>query len=167
MSARLLERDTVRRVAAVLAEHGLTDRVVPVAETARTAVEAAAALRVPVGAIVKSLVFAAGDGLLLACVAGDRLVDTDILARVMHLSQPLARVSAERVKAETGFSIGGVAPVGHLRRLPVILDPSLDRFPDIYAAAGHPHCVFRTSLAELARLTHGHMGNDFAVDPLD
>lgn len=161
--ASLLERPSVRRVVLALEAHGIADRVVALAETARSAADAAAALQVPLGAIVKSLAFAAGDDLLLACIAGDRRLDTDALRAHLALETPLERAEAKRVKARTGFSIGGVAPVGHPEPLPVVLDESLARFEAVYAAAGHPHCVFATTFDELRRITGASVGNTFAA----
>ncbi|MFP4361376.1 MAG: YbaK/EbsC family protein [Alphaproteobacteria bacterium] len=163
MSAAVLGRPPVRRVADALAQHGLADRVVALADSARTAADAARALAVPVGAIVKSLVFAAGERVVLACVAGDRRVDAAALAASLDVAGPLERAPAALVKATTGFSIGGVAPVGHVAPVAVVLDASLARFAAVFAAAGHPHAVFRTSLAELERVTGGRVDAGVAV----
>ena len=113
MSA-LLTSASVQRVRAVLAAHGLEDRIVELAATARTAEDAARACGVPVGAIVKSLVFAVGDALVLALVAGDRRCDLAALPTALGLPGPARRCDADTVRAVTGFAIGGVAPIGHL-----------------------------------------------------
>jgi len=159
----VLARVPLPRVATALAAHGLADRVVTLADSARTANDAARALGVPVGAIVKSLVFAAGERAVLACVAGDRRLDAAALAATLGLAQPLERAPAAFVKARTGFPIGGVAPVAHAEPLAVALDASLGRFAAVCAAAGHPHAVYRTSLAELVTVTGGHVDDAFTV----
>ena len=149
----LLARAAVRRVQEALAAAGSGARVIALAETARTADDAAKALGVPVGAIVKSLVFRSGDQAVLALVAGDRNADTAAIARVLGLDQPVVRADADFVKAKTGQSIGGVAPVGHAERILTVIDESLGRFETVWAAGGHPHCVFEITPGELSRVT--------------
>jgi prolyl-tRNA editing enzyme YbaK/EbsC (Cys-tRNA(Pro) deacylase) len=151
----LLARESVRRVQAALAAGGSAAQVIALAATARTAADAAASLGVPVGAIVKTLVFAIGGRAVLALVAGDRQCDIARLPNALGVAGAAARADADLVKQATGFSIGGVAPLGHPAPIPTAIDASLGRFETVYAAAGHPHCVFATSLAELERLTRG------------
>ncbi len=153
MSA-LLERAAVRRVRAALVEAGVDAEVVVLAETARTAAEAAASLGVPQGAIVKSLVFLAGERPVMALVSGDRRCDTAALARALGIEAPIGRADADTVRAATGFTIGGVAPVGLASPLPRAIDAGLFRFARVYAAAGHPHCVFGIAPDALARIAH-------------
>lgn len=155
---------SVQRVAAALAAHGLTERIQELADTARTAEDAARALAVPTGAIVKSLVFLVGTQPVLALVAGDRRCDPAVLPAALELAGPPARCPATTVRAVTGFAIGGVAPLGHLTPLPTALDPSLARFERLYAAAGHPHCVFATTPTELATLTGGRLVPGLGID---
>jgi prolyl-tRNA editing enzyme YbaK/EbsC (Cys-tRNA(Pro) deacylase) len=159
----LLDRASVRRVQAALETAGSTARVIALAETARTADDAAASLGVPVGAIVKSLVFTVAAGPVMALVAGDRRCETKTLARVLGLAGKVRRADAEIVREATGFSIGGVAPLAHPQDLPTTIDASLGRFEAVYAAAGHPHCVFATTLAELAELTGGTVTEEVAT----
>lgn len=153
----LLARPAVRRVAEALAAAGAAGQVRALAETARTAQDAAAALDCPVGAIVKSLVFACGGRPVMALVAGDRQCDTAalraLLAERFGLDAKVSRADADLVRQATGFTIGGVAPLAHAEAMPIALDASLRRFDRIWAAAGHPHCVFPTDAAELLRLT--------------
>lgn len=156
---RALDRPTVQRVVQALAAAGIQDRVVELADTARTAADAASACGVPVGAIVKSLVFLVGDTPVMALVAGDRRCRVEALGEALDLAGDVRRAEAERVRALTGFAIGGVAPVGHPERLATVIDTSLGRFERLLAAAGHPHCVFATDLAELARLTQGRLSD--------
>jgi prolyl-tRNA editing enzyme YbaK/EbsC (Cys-tRNA(Pro) deacylase) len=153
--ATLLDRPAVRRVRDALGAAGSAAVVIALGETARTAADAASALRCPLGAIVKSLVFRVGERPVLALVAGDRRCDSPVLAAVLGLEGLVARADAEQVRAATGQAIGGVAPLGHAERLPTAIDASLARFDRIFAAAGHPHCVFGTSIEELGRLTGG------------
>jgi prolyl-tRNA editing enzyme YbaK/EbsC (Cys-tRNA(Pro) deacylase) len=153
---------SVRRVEAALAAQGLAGRVGELAETARTAEDAARACGVPVGAIVKSLVFEVAGQPVLALVAGDRRCDPQELPAALGLEGSAWRCDAERVRAVTGFAIGGVAPVGHLAPLPTVIDASLGRFPKLFAAAGHPHCVFSTTLPELVALTGGTVSDRVA-----
>ena len=160
----LLQRPAVRRVREALASAGSGTEVIELAETARTAQDAAASLGVERGAIVKSLVFAAQGKAVMALVAGDRRCDTLALARVLGIAGEMVRADAELVREATGYSIGGVAPLGHPQPLPLVIDASLLRFETVYAAAGHPHCVFATSAGELAQLTGGALVEGVGVE---
>jgi len=151
----LLEKDTVSRVRAALVDGGFADTIVALTDTARSAEDAAAALGCDLGAIVKTLVFAIDQRLVMALVAGDFRCLEQNLAAALNLQGSVRRPQAAEVKGATGFSIGGVAPIGLLHPLPVVIDRSLKRFDKLYAAAGHPHCVFATTVADLKRLTGG------------
>lgn len=150
-----LERDTVKRVRQALHDAGVGDKVVELADTARSAADAARALGVEQGAIVKSLVFNVGGRYVMALVAGDHQCRQDQLPRALNMKGEVVRPTADLVRAVTGFSIGGVAPVGLVAKLPTVIDASLKRFEKVYAAAGHTHCVFETSVDELKKLTGG------------
>jgi prolyl-tRNA editing enzyme YbaK/EbsC (Cys-tRNA(Pro) deacylase) len=142
---------SARRVAAALAAAGLAVEVVQLPDSARTAPEAAAAVGVPLGAIVKSLIFrGARDEPLLALVSGDRRADEAKLAALAG-ADGLRRADAEFVRAVTGYSIGGVPPLGHPAPLRTLMDEGLWRFPEVWAAAGTPHAVFGVAPADLAR----------------
>lgn len=119
---------------------------------ARTAQEAADALGVQVGQIAKSVIFRrrSDDAAVLVVTSGDRRVDEKKVAAQVG---PIGRADAEFVKRQTGFSIGGVSPVGHANPPVTLIDQDLQRFNEIWAAAGHPNGVFRLSPADLARLT--------------
>ena len=119
---------------------------------ARTAQEAADALGVSVGQIAKSVIFRrkTDEVAVLVVTSGDRRVDEK---KVAALVGPIGRADADFVKSRTGFSIGGVSPVGHASRPVTLLDADLARFEEIWAAAGHPNGVFRLSFADLQRLT--------------
>ena len=125
---------TAARLAERLARRGLTIEVRRLSDSARTAALAAAALDVEVGQIVKSLVFLRHDEPVMILCAGDRRVDASRLA--------LSPAPADHVRAVTGFSIGGIPPLGHDVDLPTTVDASLRRFTTVWAAAGTPHDVF-------------------------
>jgi len=150
-----MELDSVKRVRKALADAGRPDAVRELSDTARSAAEAAQALGVEQGAIVKTLVFTVGNRYVLALVAGDHQCCEDQLPKIFQLQGDVVRPSADLVRAVTGFSIGGVSPVGLVSKLPTAIDASLKRFDKIYAAAGHTHCVFETSVEELKTLTGG------------
>ena len=163
MSDRLA-RPAVRRVVEALAAQGCPAPVVELAATARTAKAAARALGVGVGAIVKSLVFTVGAAPVVALVAGDRRCREALLGSALDLDGAVARAAPDVIKSATGFTIGGVAPLGYAAALPVAVDASLARFEGLYAAAGHPHCVFRTTFDELVRLSCGRIVAGLGAD---
>ena len=136
-----------RRVQEALHELGVDAGVVVLEDSARTAAEAAAAVGVEQGAIVKSLVFRAVDGgePVLVLVSGDNRCDEALLG--------VARADAAAVREVTGYAIGGVPPVGHPAPLHTIVDEQLGRFPVVWAAAGTPHAVFPIAFEELLRVT--------------
>jgi prolyl-tRNA editing enzyme YbaK/EbsC (Cys-tRNA(Pro) deacylase) len=128
---------TAERFQARLRELGLDAEVQELADSTRTAKEAAAAVGVEVGQIVKSLVFVDGTGSPLLCLcAGDRRVDTD------KLGPDVRQADGDEVREATGYAIGGVPPVGHDRPVPTVVDASLRRFETVWCAGGTPHAVF-------------------------
>ena len=156
---------SVENVRAVLHEAGLpgADRIRHIPDGARTAAEAAAALGVEVGAIANSLVFVARIGAetddrdetpLLVMTSGGHRVDTVALAARIGVDA-IDRATPEIVRSATGQAIGGVAPVGHPAPLRTIVDPVLETFPEIWAAAGHSHAVFPLTYEQLVRITGG------------
>lgn len=148
---------------AALRDAGSEAQVVALAETARSAQEAADSIGCELGAIVKSLVFMVGGQPVMALVAGDRRCAEKALPAALGLEGKAKRASADQVREATGFAIGGVSPVGHPSPIPMVIDASLSRFGTIYAAAGHPHCVFRTSPVELQRLTGGVVSDSIGL----
>lgn len=155
----LLAGESVRRVAALLRDFGVRGQVVALASTARTARDAATSLGVEVAQIASSLVFRShlGDGTaipVLVLTSGAHRVDTAKVAAALEVEQ-LALADAAYVREQTGFAIGGVAPVGHLVPMLTVVDVSLGRYATVWAAAGHPHVVFPTSYDELLRITGG------------
>lgn len=144
--------DGVRRVAESLAGLGHPHEVVMLPVAGRTAADAAAALGVELGQIAKSIIFRrlSDDSAVLVVASGDLRVDEK---RVSALVGKIGRADADFVKAATGFSIGGVSPVGHTAPPVILIDAELFRFAEIWAAAGHPHAVFPLSPDDLVRLT--------------
>ncbi len=132
----------------LLGAHG---DVIEVADSARTSADAAAALGCPVGAIAKSLVFVADGEPILVLVSGAHQVDLAVLGLLIG-RQVLRRATPDEVRLATGQPIGGVAPLGHPRRLPAFIDTALRAHERIWAAAGTPRTVFPTDFEELARL---------------
>jgi prolyl-tRNA editing enzyme YbaK/EbsC (Cys-tRNA(Pro) deacylase) len=148
------EKAAVKRVIAALAEHGLTGEVKVLSDSARTAQEAASALGIEVGQIASSLIFKLEDGSpLLVITSGRHRVDTDLVAKNLG-SEKLGRVDADYVKEKSGFSIGGVSPLGWISKPEIILiDEALNDYEVVWAAAGHPHAVYPTTYAELIQCT--------------
>ncbi|CDS51674.1 Peptidyl-dipeptidase dcp [Polaromonas sp. CG9_12] len=156
----------VQRVAAVLRASGHAHAPVMLNDAARTAQQAADALGVSVGQIAKSIVFRRkhDDAAVLVVTSGDQRVDEKKVEALVCDGQRLGRADAAFVKLKTGFSIGGVAPLGHAGPVLVLIDASLFRFAEVWAATGHPHAVFRLSPQALVQLTQAAVA-DLAVDP--
>ena len=149
----IIEKAAVKRVIAALAEHGLTGEVNVLSDSARTAQEAASALGIEVGQIASSLIFKLPDGSpLLVITSGRHRVDTDLVAKNLGVEK-LGRVDADYVKEKSGFSIGGVAPIGWVSPATILIDQALNDYEVVWAAAGHPHAVYPTTFAELLECT--------------
>ncbi|HTR69777.1 MAG TPA: YbaK/EbsC family protein [Mycobacteriales bacterium] len=142
------------RVAATLRAGGATGLVLELDDSARTAGDAAAALGVPVGAIVKSLVFTADGEPVLVLASGDHQVDTTAVADILGVAA-VRRADVDTVREATGYPIGGVAPVAHPAPLTTVIDRHLATFDVVWAAAGTPRAVFPTTFDELCQLTQG------------
>ena len=156
----VLEHPSVRRVAAALASFGARGQIAVLDGAARTAQQAADALGIEIAQIANSLIFRAhrdGDRIrpLLVLTSGAHRVDTAKIADLLELSQ-ISRADAEFVREHTGFAIGGVSPVALRHPIETVVDVSLSRYDQVWAAAGHPQTVFPTSYDELLRLTGGH-----------
>ena len=145
---------SVVRVTARLAELGAGGQVRTLDDAARTAAQAAAQLGIEVAQIANSLVFAADGAPLLVMASGGHRVDTAKVAALVGATS-VDRASPEFVREHTGFAIGGVAPVAHPEPLRTLVDTELERYDEVWAAAGHPHTVFPTTYAELLRITGG------------
>lgn len=154
----ILDRPAVRRVRAAIEANALPGEIRVLSESAKTAREAALGLGIEVGQIASSLVFRLPNGKpLLAITSGRHRVDTELVAKNLGVAE-LHRADADWVKSVSGFSVGGVAPIGWESedlslRATVIIDEALSEYEVIWAAAGHPHTVFPTSFDELARVT--------------
>jgi prolyl-tRNA editing enzyme YbaK/EbsC (Cys-tRNA(Pro) deacylase) len=150
----IIEKAAVKRVIAALAEHGLTGEVNVLSDSARTAQEAASALGIEVGQIASSLIFKLPDqSPLLVITSGRHRVDTDLVAKNLGIEK-LGRVDADYVKEKSGFSIGGVSPLGWISKPEIILiDEALNDYDVVWAAAGHPHAVYPTTYNELISCT--------------
>jgi prolyl-tRNA editing enzyme YbaK/EbsC (Cys-tRNA(Pro) deacylase) len=150
------EKAAVKRVIAALTDHGLTGEVHVLSDSARTAQEAASALGIEVGQIASSLIFKLPDNSpLLIITSGRHRVDTDLVAKNLGIEK-LGRVDADYVKEKSGFSIGGVAPIGWVSPARILIDEALNDYDVVWAAAGHPHAVYPTTYAELIQCTSAH-----------
>ena len=152
--SELLNKESVKKVKESIKKFSSNLEILVLDSTARTAKEAANSLKCELGAIVKSLVFKANGDFLICLVAGDKRCSLNKIKKILK-KKDVSMANADEVKKNTGFSIGGVAPVGHLKKLNILIDKSLDRFKHVYGAAGHPDCVFKITYANLVKLTNG------------
>ena len=150
----LLNKEPVKRVQELISKFDSKLKVIVLNTTARTAKDAATSLKCEVGAIVKSLLFKADDNFLICLVPGDKRCSLNKLKKILN-KKDVCMANAEEVKENTGFSIGGVSPVAHTKNLDIIIDKSFKRFTNIFAAAGHPNCVFKINYNELIKITNG------------
>ena len=150
----LLNKEPVKRAEKALKEFDETLSVTELENTARTAVDAAKSLNCEVGAIVKSLLFKNGDNYFLCLVSGDKRCSLNKLKKFFN-SKDLSMASPNDVKEQTGYTIGGVSPIGHTNSLQILIDSSLNRFKDLFAAAGHPNCIFKINFTNLIKITSG------------
>ena len=150
----LLNKEPVKRAEKALKEFDETLSVTELENTARTALDAAKSLNCEVGAIVKSLLFKNGDNYFLCLVSGDKRCSLNKLKKFFN-SKDLSMASPNDVKEQTGYTIGGVSPIGHTNSLQILVDSSLNRFKDLFAAAGHPNCIFKINFEDLIKITSG------------
>ncbi len=150
----VLANPSVIRVTALLKEFGCTGEVTVLSDSARTAIDAANALNIEVGQIAASIVFKLPSGNpLLVITSGRHRVDTELVAKNLGVEK-LHRADADFIKSASGFSIGGVSPIGWINQPEItVLDEALNEHEVAWAAAGHPHSVYSTSFAELLRVT--------------
>ncbi len=151
---KLLDKEPVKRVQNFIKKFDPKLEVLVLDSTARTAKDAANSLKCEIGAIVKSLLFRTDNSFLICLIAGDRRCSLNKLKKILQ-KKDVSMANADEVKKNTGFSIGGVSPVAHTLKLDILVDKSLSRFKNIYAAAGHPNCVFKISYKELIKITNG------------
>ena len=152
----LLDKESVKKVVKVLSDFDSNLKVEALNSSARTAVDAAASLNCEVGAIVKSLLFRAEDTFILSLVAGDKRCSLNKLKEITN-NKDISMANPEEVKTQTGYTIGGVSPVGLLKLVRILIDNSLERFNNLYAAAGHPNCVFKIDFINLQKITNGEV----------
>ena len=150
----VLEKSAVKRVQQALISIGAKGQIKVLADSARSAAEAAAALGIEVGQIASSIIFKLPDqSPLLVITSGRHRVDTELVARQLG-EDKLDRVDADYVKEKSGFSIGGVSPLGWISKPEIILiDEALNDYDVVWAAAGHPHAVYPTTYDELIQCT--------------
>ena len=149
-----LDKEPVKRVEKFLKNFDPNLNVILLDTSARTALEAASSLKCEVGAIVKSLLFKTENTFTLCLIAGDKKASLNKIKKTLNIKDA-SMASADEVKDITGFTIGGVSPVGHLNKVNIFIDKSLERFADLYAAVGHPNCVFKIDYSNLQKITQG------------
>ena len=152
----LLNKEPVKRVSQKLKEFDEALNVVVLDSSARTAQDAADSLNTEVGSIIKSLFLRTKNSFLLCLVAGDRRCSLNKIKKILG-EKDVSMGHADQVKQVTGFTIGGVSPIGHLNPIKIYIDQSLSRFENIFGAAGHPNCVFKINFIDLQKITSGEV----------
>ena len=150
----LLDKEPVKRVEKELREFNPVSKIIVLDTSARTAKEAASSLGCEVGAIVKSLLFKTENTFTLCLIAGDKKASLNKIKKVLMISDT-SMASADEVKKITGYTIGGVSPIGHLNNIDILVDNTLNRFSELFAAAGHPNCIFKINFKDLQKITKG------------
>tara|TARA_B100001063_G_scaffold132434_1_gene123761 strand:+ start:59 stop:538 length:480 start_codon:yes stop_codon:yes gene_type:complete len=154
----LLDKEPVKRAEKFLKNFNKSLDIIVLENSARTAKDAATALNCDIGAIVKSLLFKTGDSFSLCLVAGDKQCSINKLKKIKN-KKNISMASPNEVKTQTGYTIGGVSPIGHLNKIEIFIDKSLERFINLFAAAGHPNCVFKTNFIDIQKITNGKVEN--------
>ena len=150
----ILNKEPVKRVQKKLNEFSNELKAIVLNSSARTAQQAAESLNTEVGSIVKSLLFKTEDSFVLCLVSGDKRCSLNKLKKISE-KKNVRMASADEVKSQTGYTIGGVSPVGHINKIQIFIDNSLSRFKDIFAAAGHPNAIFKINYEKLIQITKG------------
>jgi prolyl-tRNA editing enzyme YbaK/EbsC (Cys-tRNA(Pro) deacylase) len=150
----LLDKEPVKRAKKSLKKFDSKQDIIVLDTSARTAIEAASSLGCEVGSIVKSLLFKAKNTFILCLIAGDKKASLNKIKKILDIND-VSMATADDVKNITGYTIGGVSPVGHLNKVDIFIDNSLERFNSLFAAAGHPKCVFKTNFLNLQKITNG------------
>ena len=150
----LIEKESVKRVLRILKDFDKSLEITVLDSSARTAIDAAASLNCEVGAIVKSLLLRTDNSFILCLVSGDKKCSLNKIKKILN-KKDVSMASADQVKKQTGFSIGGVSPVAHLEKSKTLIDSSLSRFENLYAAAGHPNSIFKIKYQQLIKITQG------------
>ena len=162
----LLDKEPVKRAEKFLKNFNQSLEVIVLENSARTAQDAATALVCDVGAIVKSLLFRTENTFILCLVAGDKRCSLIKLKKIKD-KKDISMASPEEVKTQTGYTIGGVSPVGLLEDIEIIIDNSLERFNELFAAAGHPNCVFKINYNDIQKITNGKVEDIIEWDSLN
>ena len=151
----LLEKKTVKEVGIFLKKFDNSIKLIALEQTARTANDAAKSLNTHVGSIVKSLLFKDSEDFFHLClVSGDKFVSLEKISNIFN--SKAIKANADECKKYTGFSIGGISPVGH-KNIPksILIDTNLSKYNKIFAAAGHPHVIFAITFKSLCEMTNG------------
>ena len=154
----LKKNEPIQRVYKILKKYDENQSLIFLETSGGTAKEAATSLGCKVGAIVKSLIFKSNEKYYLCLISGDKRASARKIKSILNVDQ-LSMASATDVKQVTGFSIGGVSPIGHLNKLNVLIDLSLGRFNQLFDAAGHPYCIFKINYRDLIKITNGLPNN--------
>tara|TARA_B100001057_G_scaffold347346_1_gene348666 strand:- start:728 stop:1210 length:483 start_codon:yes stop_codon:yes gene_type:complete len=152
----ILDKEPVKRVEKSIKEFDSKLKILFLEQTARTAQDAATAIGCNVGAIVKSLLFRVSESFVLCLISGDQRCSLYKLKKFLN-KKDVSMANPEEVKKITGYTIGGVSPVGHLIKIKIYIDNNLKRFTKVFAAAGHPNCIFEIEFDQLTILTTGEI----------
>ena len=152
----ILDKEPVKRAEKSIKRFNPNLKVIVLEQTARTANDAATALGCKVGAIVKSLLFKAGENFILCLVSGDKRCSLNKLKKILN-EKDVSMANPDEVKRVTGYTIGGVSPSGHLIKTKTYIDKNLENFDSLFAAAGHPNAVFEIDFENLKVLTLGEI----------
>ena len=152
----LLNKEPVKRAQKALKDFDQSLGVTVLDSSAKTAIDAAKYLKCDVGAIIKSLLLRTGNTFLVCLVAGDKRCSLNKIKKIIN-KKDVSMALPEQVKNQTGYTIGGVSPIGHINKLEIIIDNTLERFKDLYAAAGNPNCVFKIDFKNLQIITNGEI----------
>jgi Cys-tRNA(Pro) deacylase len=150
----VLDKEPVKRVEKSIKKFDPKLKILFLEQTARTAEDAATAIGCNVGAIVKSLLFKVSESFVLCLISGDQRCSLNKLKKFLN-KKDVSMANPEEVKKITGYTIGGVSPVGHLKKIKIYIDNNLKRFTTVFAAAGHPNCIFKIEFDQLTILTSG------------
>ena len=153
---KILNKEPVKRVEKSIKDFDTNLSIVCLEQTAKTAQDAATALGCNVGAIVKSLLFSTENSFVLCLVSGDKRCSLNKLKNILD-EKNVSMAKPDDVKKITGYTIGGVSPVGLLSKVKIYVDTNLERFTTVFAAAGHPNCVFKIQFNQLVKLTSGEI----------
>ena len=149
----LLEKESVKRVIKALNDFDVSLKVEFLNSSERTAIDAASSLGCEVGAIVKSLLLRCENVFILCLVSGDKRCSLNKIKKILN-KKDVSMATADEVKIQTGFSIGGVSPIAHLKKNQIFIDKTLANYDNIYAAAGHPNSIFKIKYNQLIKLTN-------------